>query len=114
MIFNCGATSLFSLFKFKNKFINAVAPYTLGVYLINENPYIKKTMYEALGLARASYIYNMLPYVLLCVISFFAICIIVECIRQYIFKKIYNSKIACKNRTWYRSHIDSLGLHINW
>ena len=44
----------------------------------------------------------------------FVICIIIEMIRKWIFKIIYNTKLAEKNRNWYRNYIKELGININW
>ena len=56
----------------------------------------------------------ILVNILGCAILIFISCLIIELIRKFIFKLIYNTKIAKKNREWYRNYIKSLGFDINW
>lgn len=104
----------FSLIKIKSTFINKVASYTMGVYLITEANYFRLFIYDFLGFNKISYSPSILIKVVLYTLSLFIICIIIEALRQFIFKKIYNTKLANKNRIWYRNYIKSLGIDVNW
>lgn len=106
--------SLFTAFEFKSKFINKISGCTFGVYLISDNFYVRGWLYKFLGLTKDHYSINILLNIVLYCLAVFIICILLEMIRQFIFKIIYNSKIACKNRIWYRNYIKSLGLNVNW
>ena len=104
----------FSLLNIKSKFINIVSSTTLGVYLIHDNMYIRKILYEGLGFTQDSYSVSILLKVFACTFLIFISCSLIEFIRQKIFKFIYNRKISQKIRKGYRGFIDSLGLKINW
>ena len=104
----------FSLLNIKSKFINIVSSTTLGVYLIHDNMYIRKILYEGLGFTQDIYSVSILLKVFACTFLIFIGCSLIEFIRQKIFKFIYNRKISQKFRKSYRSFIDSLGLKINW
>ncbi len=104
----------FSTFNFKSKFINWVAASTFGVYLMSDNIYVRGWLYKFLGFNNDIYSYDILLYIFICSVAVFSICIIIESIRLLIFKVIYNSKIAKKNRIWYQNFLKSLGLNINW
>lgn len=104
----------FSTLDFKSKFINKVAASTFGVYLITDNFYVRGWLYNFLGFNKDIYRYDILFYIAVCALTVFIICIIIETIRLFIFKVIYNSKLAKKNRIWYQGYFKSLGLNINW
>lgn len=104
----------FSTFNFKSKFINWVAASTFGVYLMSDNIYVRGWLYKFLGFNNDIYSYDILLYIFICSLAVFSICIIIESIRLLIFKVIYNSKLAKKNRIWYQNFLKSLGLNINW
>ncbi len=104
----------FSTLNLKSKLINRVAASTFGVYLITDNFYVRGWLYKFLSFNKDVYSYNILFYIIICAIAIFIICIIIETIRLFIFKVIYNSKLAKKNRIWYQSYFKSLGLNINW
>ncbi len=104
----------FSTLDFKSNFINKIAASTFGVYLITDNIYVRGWLYKFLGFNRDVYSYDILFYIILFSMSVFIICIIIETIRLFIFKVIYNSKLAKKNRIWYQGYLKSLGLNINW
>lgn len=105
----------FATLNFKNKWINKIASCTFAVYLISENIYIREILYDYLGITKVkiitiSYILQMIALAII----IFIICIIIELIRKRIFKIIYNTKTAEKNRKWYRNFIKELGITINW
>lgn len=105
----------FGTFDFKNKWINKISACTLAVYLISENIYVRQIMYDKIGLTKIQTITPMLLFqILLLVVVIFVICIIVEMLRKWLFDKIYQSKIARKNRQNYQQYFIDLGIKINW
>lgn len=106
---------IFSTFSFKSRKVNFIAKYTLGIYLIHENIYIRTYLYEWLGFNNIeSVTIKTLLFVGIISIAIFIISLIIEMIRQKIFKLIYNSKPARANRKWYQNYFKKLGLNIRW
>ena len=106
---------LFASFTFKNKIINAIAGCTIGVYLIHENKYIRENFYDFIGITNITNIdLKAIAILFAIVIGMFVVCTIIEFIRKNIFKFVYNSKLAIKNREKYQSYFEKLGLNINW
>lgn len=104
----------FSTLNLKNTFINYISTATIGIYLIHDNNNIRNVLYKFLGFNGNNYSVIILVKILGCAILIFISCLIIELIRKFIFKLIYNTKIAKKNREWYRNYINSLGFDINW
>ena len=104
----------FSTLNLKSTFINYISTATIGIYLIHDNNNIRNVLYKFLGFNRNNYSVMILVKILGCAILIFISCLIIELIRKFIFKLIYNTKIAKKNREWYRNYINSLGFDINW
>ena len=104
----------FGSLSFKNKFINKIAKYTLGIYLVHENPLITPFIYKWLGFTKLFYDFRIIPKIFICALIVFVVSLLIEMIRSFIFKFIYNRKASCKFRNWYRGYIKSLGLNINW
>lgn len=104
----------FSTLNLKNTFINYISTATIGIYLIHDNNNIRNVLYKFLGFNGNNYSVIILVKILGCAILIFISCLIIELIRKFIFKLIYNTKIAKKNREWYRNYIKSLGFDINW
>lgn len=104
----------FSTLNLKNTFINYISTATIGIYLIHDNNNIRNVLYKFLGFNGNNYSVMILGKILGCAILIFISCLIIELIRKFIFKLIYNTKIAKKNREWYRNYINSLGFDINW
>ncbi len=105
----------FSTITFKNKLINKISRYTLGIYLIHENVYVRDNLY---GLLRCFNVERFqskqVLMIFIIAIIIFIVCALIEMMRQLIFKFIYNRKISHKFRRLYRSYFDKLGLKINW
>ena len=73
-----------------NRFINTVAGTTFGIYLIHENRLLNKFMYHRIF--NLDYFINsrfLILYMLLCVIVIFAVCSLIEFIRQKLFKVVF-------------------------
>ena len=105
---------IFSNLKISNKLLNKISSLTFGVYLIHDNVYVRNFLYNKIGFNKEIYRIKSLFYIFMISILIFIVCTIIEFLRQKLFKFIYNRKISCKFRKWYRSYIDSLGIHINW
>lgn len=107
--------SIFTTMSFKSKIVNKIGSLTFGVYLFHDNKWIQPYIFKWLGLSNLSY--SFLDTIIKLIIScflIFIISIILEGIRQMIFKFIYNRKISKKYRVWYRSKIKKIGFEINW
>lgn len=106
---------IFSTFTFKSKKVNFIAKYVLGIYLIHENIYVRTYLYDWLGFYNIENVtIQTLLFVIVVTFAIFIISLIIEIIRQKIFKLIYNSKPARINRKWYQNYFEKLGLHIRW
>lgn len=106
---------IFSTLSFKSRKVNFIAKHVLGIYLIHENIYIRTYLYDWLGFSNIeSVTIRTLLYVVIISVAIFIISLIIEIVRQIIFKFIYNSKAAIINRKWYRKYFERLGLHIRW
>lgn len=105
----------FSTLNFKNKFINKVSSSTLAVYLISENIFLREMIYDKIGLTKITNItISLILEILIATIVIFIICTLIETLREKIFRLIYNSKIAKKNRVFYQNYFKKLGLNIEW
>jgi surface polysaccharide O-acyltransferase-like enzyme len=106
----------FSMLNFKSKFVNYLASCTLGVYLIHDNPYVHSILYsKILKLIYINFVNKLLIIkIFIYAITIFVVCIIIEILRQLLFKFIYNRKWAKKFRDWYQNRIEMLGITINW
>lgn len=105
----------FNTLDLKSKIINKIAGCSLAVYLISENIYIRQMLYDKIGLTEITVInLSLLVKLIILTIIIFTLCIIIEMLRQWVFKKIYNCKLSEKNRVWYRNYIKDLGININW
>lgn len=70
------------------RLISFVAPLTFAVYLIHEQELFRPVLWDILNPDATATKYYMVGYVLLCAISIFIICCIIEFIRQFLFKKL--------------------------
>lgn len=104
----------FSKLNIKSKFINRISACTLGIYLIHDNGYVRKFIYKFLGFNKSVYGLKSLGMILGSAIIIFICSLIIELIRQLIFKFIYDRKISGKFRKKCRNYFESLGWNINW
>lgn len=88
----------FSKLNISNKVINFFGKYCLGVYLITQNSLIYKRMYKPLGFSLKSYNYKHVLIAIGYSILIVIICSLIEALRSYIFKFIYDRKVSCKLR----------------
>ena len=104
----------FSLIKIKSKWINIISSTTMGIYLIHDNSYLRKEIYNFFGFENISYSCTILIKMFICTIIIFVCCSLIELIRQKTFKFIYNRKFSKKIRVGYRNYIKKLGINIRW
>lgn len=105
----------FKMLKFNSKFINKISKYTLGVYLVHENIYLRENIYNWVHFSKyVSLGSKLILLIIVVAIAIYIISLILEIIRCCIFKLIYNLKISKKWRKFYRNYIKSLGFNINW
>ena len=109
---------IFETLDFKSKIVNKISPLVLGVYLLTDNcihngNYVKSILYDRiLHLNLDFYSLNVLPKLVLYTLIIFAIGILVEYIRQSIFKFIYNRKTSFKIRKKIKNYIKNIGFSI--
>lgn len=104
----------FETLNFKSKFINFISRYTFGVYLVHENIYVRDNIYRWLGLADVNVTIKTMFLMFGLGMALFIISMLIEIVRQAIFKFIYNRKISCKFRKLYQGYFQKLGLDLNW
>lgn len=105
----------FETLAIKSKFINWISKYLFGVYLIHENPFVYNNLYRWIGLTDISNLsVKTIIIIIILSIIIFVCCLLIEIVRQFIFKFIYNRKISCKLRNKYRQYFNELGFNINW
>lgn len=105
----------FGTFKFKSKIVNIISGTSLGIYIISENPYLRSVFYDKIKITSINLVtYKSILYVFLLSIGIFIFCTIIELIRKFLFKIVYNSKIAKINRKFYQGYIKKMGIDINW
>ena len=85
----------FRNFSFKSKLINVIAAATLGVYLLHENIFMSKwlwqTVFHTASFQDSPY---LIPYTLGVVILVFAACVVIEIVRSKIFRIISRGKLS--------------------
>lgn len=106
---------LFASFSFKKSWINKISGCMIGVYLIHENIYVRENLYNYLGLTKITEITPSCILILLgTALGIFLLATVIEFIRKKIFKLIYNTKLAKKNRQNYQNYVKELGIQVNW
>lgn len=89
---------LFGTFSFKNKIINKISSFTLGIYFITESFYIKVNLYKWIKIDTGRIIYgkSIILKIFIWAIIIFTLCAIIEWLRQLLFKIISKWKITKK------------------
>lgn len=105
---------IFSTFNFKNKMINKIAACTFGVYLISDNFFVRNWLYTFLGFNKQIYNSDIFLFLFLEAMAVFVFCTLIEMVRLYVFKLVYNSKLAKKNRALYKNFVENIELKINY
>lgn len=100
---------IFKMLKFKSSFVNSISRTTLGVYLIHDNNYIRKILYDCINIHNSTIdSYWFILYLLLMSIIVFVCCSIIEWLRQLVFKFIYTRKVSKNIRDNYYNWIHSI------
>jgi hypothetical protein len=68
--------------------VRAIAPLTLGVYLLHEHTLIREQWPVWLNVSARSGKWSFIPYMLLCIVIVFAVGVLVDYIRELIFRGI--------------------------
>lgn len=71
-----------------NKVIQYFAPTTFGVYLIHDNRFLRKVIWEALSPVQFSTSHILILYWIICVVGIFVVCAMIEKGRNYIMQGI--------------------------
>ena len=77
---------LFRNMNIRNKYINYISKSIIGVYLIHDNGYIRKNIYEILGFGMKIYSYKFIIILVSTVLFIFIVCIIIDMFRALIFE----------------------------
>lgn len=109
MIQSIAYFAFFTTLTLKSKFINRVATLVFGVYLIHENTFFRPVLYNNILHINNGPIYSskFIFTIFIASISLYIACLIIEFIRQVIFKFIYNRKISKKIRDGYYNWLHS-------
>lgn len=99
----------FSTLNFKNKIINYISSLTLGIYLLHDNPYMQTRIYEWFGIDPMAAITskNIFIKILLIALIIYIVGLIIEAIRQGIFKFIKKRKISQKLSEKFYKYLDN-------
>lgn len=99
----------FGTLSFKSNIINRISSLTFGIYLIHENTYLRPFIYLWTGvLSTPVKSIWYIPYLFLVTIVIFVVCGVIEFVRQWIFKFIYNRKISKILRDRFNNWVDSI------
>ena len=98
---------LFETFDIKNKLINKLSSLTLGIYLVHENKFVYKYIYQYLPLGISGNVYssNVIIYLLIYSIVIFIISALIEVFRILIFKIINKTKLVKKAKNSFTNYI---------
>lgn len=101
--------AFFGTLSLKNKVINKISALTIGVYLIHDNNFVRALIYDALKINNGPiYSYKFIIYVIIISIVIYICCLIIEWLRQLLFRFVYNLKISNKIREKYYHFINSI------
>lgn len=101
--------AFFATLSINSKIINKIATLTIGVYLIHDNNFLRGFIYNALKINNGPiYSYKFIIYVIIITIVIYICCLIIEWLRQLLFKFVYNLKISYKIREKHYNFINSI------
>ena len=99
----------FGTLTIKNRYINKLASLVFGIYLIHDNNFSRGLIYAYLKINNGPiYSYKFIFYVFFIAVLIYAICAVIEYIRQKLFKKIYNFKLSKMIREKYYEFIKNI------
>lgn len=94
---------------FHNKLVNNISKLTLGVYLIHDNNFIRENLYFWLKIdGRNISSYQFIGYTLGLVFIVFVACLLLEFLRQLLFKQIGKLSVSKKIRAKYYNYISNI------
>lgn len=98
---------LFETFNFKSKIINNISKLMLGVYLVHENVFVYKNIYNYLPLGTDGMLYGKSTIVILFLMAagIFIVSFIIEWVRQFVFKVVGNTKFSKKVKNKFYDYI---------
>ncbi len=106
---------IFKTIRLKSRIINYISKCTMGIYLIHENIYVRDNLYNYLHLTNCKDgFFSTMGTILIITVCLFLIGLIIESIRQLIFKFFYNRKSSQHIRRKYQTYFKNLGFDINW
>ena len=101
--------ALFTSFTFKSRIINKISPLVLGVYLIHSNSYLRGFLFKWIKIDNGPVHSSLfLINIIIATIIIFVVCLLIEYLRQLLFKFIYDRKISKKIRDKYYAFIYSV------
>ena len=101
--------AFFGTLNLKSKFINYISQLTLGVYLIHDNDYVRANIYKFLKVEKPIIdSYSIIVHVIVVSILIFVVCLIIEAIRQLLFKLIGKIKLSKKIKESYYNYINEI------
>ena len=104
----------FGTLSINSKIINKLSSLTIGVYLIHDNNYIRDYLYYWTKINRPNIVsYRFIGYALMITILIYIISLIIEWLRQVLFRWIYNRKISKKIRDKYYQWFDNIYIKRN-
>lgn len=99
---------LFETINIKSNFINNISKLTLGIYMIHDNNFVRGKLYEMTNISTAPInSYSFILYVIFIACLIFVSCAVIEWLRQFIFRLIYERKFSIKIREKYYKFIHS-------
>ena len=101
--------AFFATLSINSKIINKIATLTIGVYLIHDNNFVRALIYDALKINNGPiYSYKFIIYVIIISVVIYIFCLVIEWLRQLLFRFIYKLKISYKIREKYYRFINSI------
>ena len=106
---------LFKTLNIKNKVINVLSSTVFGVYLIHEFPSVRKNIYVLLKIDDGLFFsYKMFVWIVICVLIIFIVSVLIELLRQLLFKIIAKLKPVKVLKEKFINYINSFNFKINW
>lgn len=85
--------------------IRLIAPLTFAVYLIHEQDHFRPILWQWLNPAAFAESTWMVPYCLLCVVGIFAVCCLIEWVRQQLFRVCGIDKLVERVCGWVQNRV---------
>lgn len=99
--------------KFLSKLITIISPSVFSVYLLHENVNIRDTLWLNMGIMNYANSWLMIPYILLMIITVFAVCICIDLVRRGAYFGIKKIPMINKLINKINSKLDAISLKLN-